>query len=101
MHGPAFARRHAADDPCPIRHGFLGVERRFVAGESLDDDRRGLINEYAHIRVPASASTARHAASASVSAVVIARPLCFKIRRPSSTLVPASLAMIGTVNDIS
>src|SRR5207253_5330021 len=93
----ALPRRDAAHDVRAIGDHFPGVERPLVAGEALDDDPRLLVEQDAHAASPASrAATTRSAASESVSAVWICRPLSLRMRRPSSTLVPARRTTRGT-----
>ena len=48
MLGAAFAGRHAADHPCAVGDGLLGVEGALRAGEALADDARVLIDEDGH-----------------------------------------------------
>src|SRR5438552_15691391 len=97
MPGPALSRGDAAHDVRARGDQFLGVEGALVAGEALDDGRRLLVEQAAHAATPASrAATTRSAASERVSAVRIGRPLSERMRRPSSTLVPASRTTSGT-----
>src|SRR2546427_6596453 len=82
-----------------VRDHFLRVERPLVAREALDDDAGLLVEQDTHAapaRAASRAATTRSAASDSVSAVRISSPLSFRIRRPSSTLVPASRTTSGT-----
>ncbi len=76
----AFAGRHAADDVGAVVDHFLGVERADAAGEALDEDRRIFVDEDGHcVFLPyaafLAAATALLAASASVSALIMVRPL--------------------------
>ena len=88
-----FARRDAAHDVGAVGDHLLRVERSLVAGEALDDDARLLVEQDAHAAAPAwRAATTRSAASASVAAVTIDRPLSCRMRRPSFTFVPATPA---------
>src|SRR5207247_3282914 len=101
-----------------------GVEGALVPGKALDNDTRLLVEQDAHAVLtpcpplpsgegacttfPLSgterglggedrrAATTFSAASESVSAVRIGRPLSVRMRRPSSTLVPASRTTSGT-----
>jgi elongation factor Tu len=96
----AFAGGNAAHDLGTVRDHLARVEGRLVPGESLHQDLRGLVDEDAH-GCPFRAATTRSAASESVSAVMIGRPLSFRIRRPSSTLVPASRTTSGIFSSVS
>src|SRR2546426_606815 len=99
MGGAALPGRDAAHDVGAVRDHFLRVERPLVAREALDDDVGLLVEQDTHVaptRAASRAATTRSAASDSVSAVRISSPLSFRIRRPSSTLVPASRTTSGT-----
>jgi hypothetical protein len=48
MGAPALAGRDAADDVGAVIQHLLGVEGALVAGDALDDDRGGLVDEDAH-----------------------------------------------------
>src|SRR5439155_297559 len=97
MVGAALSRGDASHDIRAVGDHLLGVEGALVAGEALDDDAGLLIEQDAHAALTRSrASTTRSAASERVSAVRIGRPLSVRMRRPSSTFVPASRTTSGT-----
>src|SRR5256884_4272675 len=99
MGGAALAGGDAAHDVGAVGDHFLRVERPLVAREALDDDAGFLVEQDTHAapaRAASRAATTCSAASASVSAVRILSPPPFRIRRPSSTLVPARRATRGT-----
>src|SRR5579863_615425 len=105
--GTALARCDATDDRGAVGDHLPGVERGFVAREPLEDDPGVLVDEDAHRAACAdpapaltsspSAATALRAASASDSAGMMCSPLSLRMRRPSSTFVPASRATMGTL----
>src|SRR2546425_4996356 len=107
-HGPVEMARaalpggHACHHVRPVGDHLLGVERPLVARETLDHDGGALVEQDAHATsaLPRAVTT-RVAASDSVSAVRMGRPLCWRMRRPSSTLVPASRTTSGTGMSIS
>ncbi len=93
----AFSRGHAPDHVGAVSDHFLGVKRRLVAGEALQDHARGFVDQNAHRGTsPREAATAFSAASAKVSAEMMGRPQPAMMRLPSSTLVPARRTTSGT-----
>src|SRR6266478_9009879 len=92
--GAALSGGNTAHDVRAVGDHLLRVERPLVAREALDDDARLLVEEDTHATL--RAVTTRSAASESVSAVRIGRPLSVRMRRPSSTFVPASRTTSGT-----
>src|SRR5205085_11342447 len=76
---------------------LLRVERSRAAGDALHEQLRALVGEDAHDALPfVTASTIFFAPSAIVDAAMIARPLSFRILRPSSTFVPSRRTTSGT-----
>src|SRR2546427_723799 len=100
MLAAALPRGHAAQDVRAVRDHLPGVEGALVPGKALDNDARLLVEQDAHagfvVGADRRAATTFSAASESVSAVRIGRPLSVRMRRPSSTLVPASRTTSGT-----
>src|SRR5207245_1419090 len=97
--GAALPRGHPAHHVRAVGDHLLRVERPLVPREPLDDDGGLLVEQDAHAEPapPAGrAATTRSAASASVSAVMMGSPLSCRMRRPSSTFVPASRTTSGT-----
>src|SRR5215469_16354544 len=97
----AFAGRGAADHFRPIGDGLLRVEGALVAGEALADDARVLVDEDGHYFEPFTALTTFSAASARLSAEVMARPDSARIFLPNSTFVPSRRTTSGTESEIS
>src|SRR5215831_20430941 len=97
----AFAGRGAADHFRPIGDGLLRVESALVAREALADDLGVLVDEDGHYFCPFTALTIFSAASARLSAEVIARPDLASICLPNSTLVPSSRTTSGTLSETS
>src|SRR5690606_19695125 len=96
MGGAALARRGAADHLGAIGDGGFRMEGSLVAGEALADDARILVDENGHYFEPFTAATTFCAASARLSAEVIARPDLASISLPFSTLVPSRRTTSGT-----
>src|SRR3546814_7949919 len=92
----ALARGHAADHPCAVFDGLLGMERTLAAGEALADDLRVLVDQNRHQAASFTALTIFAAASPRLSADTIGRPESARICFPSSTLVPSSRTTSGT-----
>src|SRR5437870_5609234 len=92
----ALAGRDATDHLRTAGHRLLGVERRVLASEALDDDLRILADEHAHTATSCAAATALAAASSRSSAWISSRPLVSRIFRPSWTFVPAKRTITGT-----
>src|SRR5262249_29257072 len=98
----AFARRGATHHLGAIGDGLLGMEGALRAGEALADDLGVLVDKNGHeIYEPFTALTTFWAASARLSADVMARPDLARICLPNSTLVPSSLTTSGTFSEIS
>src|SRR5437762_8813978 len=95
MLAAALPRGDAAHDVRAVPDHLPGVEGALVPGKALDNDARLLVEQDAHAGFVVVATTFS-AASESVSAVRIGRPLSMRMRRPSSTLVPASRTTSGT-----
>src|SRR5208283_4774846 len=55
----AFAWRDAADNRGAVGDGLLGVEGAFLAGETLNEQARVFVDEYAHALAPEVAALAR------------------------------------------
>src|SRR5487761_2291205 len=95
---PALAGGDATHDVGAVMDHFPGVKSGLVAGKTLHDHARAFIDENAHeSRPPRAAATAFSAASASVLALMMGRPLSSTIFWPASTLVPARRTMSGTL----
>src|SRR5215469_5021688 len=94
---PAFSRSHSPDHFRAVVHRCLGMKTRFAPGESLNQDARVLIHQYAHAAAaPLAARTTFSAASRMPSATVKLNPEFFRISCPFSTLVPSIRTTIGT-----
>src|SRR6185437_7618133 len=91
MGSAAFARCGAANHLGAVSNRLLGMEGALVASEALADDLGVLVNENGHYFLPFTALTTFSAASARLSAEVMARPDLARISLPNSTLVPSSL----------
>src|SRR5437588_10960976 len=97
MGGAALARRDAAQDVGAVGDHLLRVKRPLVAGEALHHDARRFVEQDAHAAAPAlRAATTRSAASDRVAAVSMGSPLCCRMRRRSSALLPAARTTSGT-----
>src|SRR2546427_6245903 len=100
MLAAALPRGDAAHDVRAVRDHLPGVEGALVPGKVLDNEARLLVEQDAHVGFVVGAdrraATTFSAASESVSAVRIGRPLCVRMRRPSPTFVPASRTTSGT-----
>src|SRR5215472_2938594 len=92
--GAALAGSHASNNVGTVRGGVLRVERAFPSRQSLHQQARRFVDQNAHA-TPLAAATTFSAASFMVSATMNFSPLSFRIRRPSSTLVPSSRNTIG------
>src|ERR1700743_449955 len=101
MSRTAFARRGAADHLGSIGDGLFGMEGALVAGEALADDLGVLVDKDGHYFEPFTALTTLSAASARLSALVMARPDLARISLPFSTLVPSRRTTSGTLSEIS
>src|SRR5262249_4720870 len=98
MGGPALARRHAGHDVGAIGDGIRSVKGRLLAGETLDQDLSGLVDENGHYAASLTRATMRAAASSKVRATVIGRLDFSRMARPSSTLVPSRRTTRGLAN---
>src|SRR5438034_9101381 len=100
MLAAALPRGDAAHDVRAVRDHLPGVEGALVPGKALDNDARLLVEQDAHaglvLGADRRAATTFSAASERLAAVRIGRPLSVRMRRPSSTLVPASRPTSGT-----
>src|SRR5688572_10666829 len=97
MRTAALAGGHAADHPGAIRHRLFGMVGAFTACKTLADYFGIFVDKYTHDYAAFffTAPTIFSAASARLSAEVIARPLDSSIFCPSSTLVPSSRTTSG------
>src|SRR6185312_8765301 len=98
----AFARRGAAHHLGAIGDGLFGMEGPLRASKALADDLGVLVDENGHVTYePFTALTTFWAASARLSAEVMARPDLARICLPNSTLVPSRRTTRGTFSEIS
>src|SRR5690606_17628803 len=96
MGAPALSGRDAADHLGAVGDRLLGMEGALIAGESLADDPRLAADEHRHQFASRIAFTTFSAASARLSAAMIASPDSASIFLPSSTFVPSSRTTSGT-----
>src|SRR4051812_24192520 len=101
MRAAAFAGRGAADHLGAIGDRLFGMKGALVAGEALANHLGILVDQNGHYFEPFTALTTFSAASARLSALVIASPDLARICLPNSTLVPSSRTTSGTDSEIS
>src|SRR5579864_315945 len=97
MFSPALSRRYPAHHVGSVSDRLLRVKRAFPAGESLNDQSRIFVYQYAHpLPLPDASFTTFSAASRMSRPTAKSNPDSSRIFRPSSTLVPSMRTTIGT-----